>query len=50
MIAGTMSPTLKKAIAMAYIDIEFSLLGTEIFIAIRNKLIKAKVVSLPFVK
>lgn len=48
--SGTMSPTLKKAIAMAYIDIEFSLLGTEIFIAIRNKLIKAKVVSLPFVK
>ena len=48
--SGTMSPTLKKAIAMAYINKIYTNLGTEVFIQIRNKKIKAKVVDLPFVK
>jgi aminomethyltransferase len=48
--SGTMSPTLSKAIAMAYVPKELSNIGTEVFIQVRNKQIKAKVVSLPFVK
>jgi aminomethyltransferase len=48
--SGTMSPTLKKAIAMAYINKIYTNLDTEVFIQIRNKKIKAKVVALPFVK
>ncbi len=48
--SGTMSPTLKKAIAMGYVATEFSEIGTEIFVQVRNKQIKAKVVQMPFVK
>jgi aminomethyltransferase len=45
-----MSPTLKKAIAMAYINIDYTKIGTEIYVKIRNKKIKANIVSIPFVK
>ena len=48
--SGTMSPTLKKAIAMGYVATEFSEIGTEVFVKVRNKRIKAKVVQIPFVK
>ena len=48
--SGTMSPTLNKAIAMAYISSNQKDIGNEIYIKVRKKLIKAKVVSLPFVK
>ena len=48
--SGTMSPTLSRAIAMGYIQKDFSNLGTKFFVKRRNKLMKAKVVSLPFVK
>ena len=48
--SGTMSPTLKKAIAMGYVATEFSEIGTEVFVKVRNKHIKAKVVQIPFVK
>jgi len=48
--SGTMSPTLKKAIAMGYVATEFSEIGTEVFVQVRNKQIKAKVVQMPFVK
>jgi aminomethyltransferase len=48
--SGTMSPTLKKAIAMGYVATEFSEIGTEVFIQVRNKQIKAKVVQMSFVK
>ena len=48
--SGTMSPTLSKAIAMGYVPKELSNVGSEVFIQVRNKQIKAKVVSLPFVK
>ena len=47
---GTQSPTLKKNIGFALIQSEFSDLGTEVFVSIRNKLVKGKVVSLPFYK
>jgi len=48
--SGTMSPTLNKAIAMAYVSSDYTSIGSEIFIQVRKKQIKAKVVSLPFVK
>ena len=48
--SGTMSPTLKKAIAMGYVATEFSEIGTEVFVKVSNKHIKAKVVQIPFVK
>ena len=48
--SGTMSPTLNKAIAMAYVSKELSKIGSEVFVQVRKKQIKAKVVSLPFVK
>lgn len=46
--SGTMSPSLNKAIGMGYVAKELSKVGTEIYIQIRNKNIKAKVVRLPF--
>lgn len=46
--SGTMSPMLKKGIGMGYVNSEYSKLDTEIFIKIRNKLSKAKIVKLPF--
>lgn len=48
--SGTMSPTLSRAIAMGYVSSDYSTVGTELYIQVRKKLIKAKVVSLPFVK
>lgn len=48
--SGTMSPMLKKGIGMAYVKTDFSKLDTEIFIEIRNKNLKAKLVKLPFYK
>ena len=48
--SGTMSPSLKKAIGLAYVPKEMKNSGTEIYIAVRNKQLKAKVVSLPFYK
>ncbi|MFN8322077.1 MAG: glycine cleavage system aminomethyltransferase GcvT [Chitinophagales bacterium] len=46
--SGTQSPTLGKAIGMAYVKTEFSAVGSEIFVDIRNQAIKAKVVKTPF--
>ena len=45
-----MSPSLKKGIGMGYVTKEFSKIGTEIFIQIRNKAIPAVIVKLPFYK
>ena len=46
--SGTQSPSLSKAIGMGYIDIRNAEIGTEVFINIRNTLLKAKVVKIPF--
>jgi|SRR5664280_1568500 len=46
--SGTMSPMLKQGIGMAYLAKGFWKTDTEIFIRIRNKDLKAKVVNLPF--
>ena len=46
--SGTQSPSLNKAIGMGYVATEFSKADTEIFIEIRNALVKAKIVKFPF--
>ena len=46
--SGTQSPSLGKAIGMAYVKTEFSNIGSEIFVEIRNQLVKAQVVKTPF--
>jgi aminomethyltransferase len=46
--SGTQSPTLQKAIGMAYVQTHFSKERNEIFIGVRDKFLKAKVVKLPF--
>ena len=48
--SGTMSPTLNKSIALGYVSSEYKSVDSEIYIQVRKKQIKAKVVSLPFVK
>ncbi|TRX70658.1 glycine cleavage system aminomethyltransferase GcvT [Carboxylicivirga sp. M1479] len=47
--SGTMSPMLQKGIGMAYINKGYTKFDTEIFIKVRNRKLKAKVVKLPFV-
>tara|TARA_B110000196_G_C21104400_1_gene644372 strand:- start:411 stop:1484 length:1074 start_codon:yes stop_codon:yes gene_type:complete len=47
--SGTMSPSLNKAVGMAYIDIKFTNVNQEVFIEVRNKFILAKIIVLPFV-
>jgi aminomethyltransferase len=46
--SGTQSPSMNKAIGMGYVSSAFAKLDTEIFITIRDKAIKAKVVKMPF--
>ena len=46
--SGTMSPSLNKSIALGYINNNLSHIGNVVYILIRNKKIKAKIVSLPF--
>ena len=48
--SGTQSPTMNKAIGMGYVPNAFSKADSEIFIIIRDKAIKAKVVKIPFLK
>ncbi|MYA60371.1 MAG: glycine cleavage system aminomethyltransferase GcvT [Chloroflexi bacterium] len=46
--SGTHSPTLEAAIAMGYIDIAHSEIGTAVKINVRGRLVDAEVVQLPF--
>lgn len=48
--SGTMSPMINKGIGMGYVRYGMDQPGTEIFIRIRNKNLKAMVVSLPIYK
>jgi aminomethyltransferase len=48
--SGTMSPSLKTGIGMGYVPPAYSHPGDIIFINIREKLLKAKVVKMPFYK
>src|SRR3989339_901407 len=48
--SGTVSPILDKAIALGYVETQFSAENTELNFLIRGKEIPAKVTKLPFVK
>jgi aminomethyltransferase len=48
--SGTQAPSLQKAIGMGYVKNDFSAEGSEIFVNIRDKALKAKVVKPPFYK
>jgi aminomethyltransferase len=48
--SGTQSPSLNKAIGLGYVPTALSKVDSEIFIIIRDKPIKAKVVKIPFYK
>ncbi|MGM0634807.1 MAG: glycine cleavage system aminomethyltransferase GcvT [Bacteroidota bacterium] len=48
--SGTMSPSLKKAIGLGYVQTGFHKVGTPISIQIRKKTIDAELVKLPFYK
>lgn len=48
--SGTMSPSMKIGIGMAYLNRGFWKEGTEIFIAVRDKKLKAKLVKAPIFK
>jgi aminomethyltransferase len=46
--SGTQSPSLGKAVAMGYVSPVFSSLDANILIKVRDKLLQAKVVKMPF--
>ncbi|MBC7919805.1 MAG: glycine cleavage system aminomethyltransferase GcvT [Ferruginibacter sp.] len=48
--SGTQSPSLGKGIGMGYVKAAYTTPGTEIFINIRDKPVRAEVVKLPFLK
>jgi len=48
--SGTMSPMMKIGIGMGYVLAQYAKAETEIFISVRNKNLKAKVVKLPIYK
>lgn len=48
--SGTMGPSVGKAIGLGYVATEFTSVDSEIYIRIRQKDLKAKVVKLPFYK
>lgn len=48
--SGTMGPAVKKAIGMGYLPSSLAKEGSEIYIRVRDKALKAKVVKFPFYK
>ncbi|MEO6187341.1 MAG: glycine cleavage system aminomethyltransferase GcvT [Ginsengibacter sp.] len=46
--SGTHSPSLNKPIAMGYANINYSKIGTDVYIKVRDKLLQAKIVKMPF--
>jgi aminomethyltransferase len=46
--SGTQSPSLNKAIGMAYVTKENAAEGSEVYVMVRDKPLKAKVVKMPF--
>ena len=47
--SGTQSPSLNKPIAMGYVNTNYSPIGTQVYVKVRDKLLIAKVVKMPFV-
>ena len=48
--SGTQSPSLGKGVGLGYVQTPYTQPGTEIFIKVRNKSLKANIVKLPFYK
>ncbi|MDD2476721.1 MAG: glycine cleavage T C-terminal barrel domain-containing protein, partial [Dysgonamonadaceae bacterium] len=48
--SGTQSPIMKVGIGMGYVSPEYAKLGTEIYIQVRNRNLKAEVIKPPFRK
>ena len=46
--SGTQSPSLGKAIGLGYVRTAFAPIDTKIYIKVRDKLLQAKVIKLPF--
>lgn len=46
--SGTQSPSLNKAIGMGYVTLAYAALDTHMYIKVRDKLLEAKVVKIPF--
>ena len=46
--SGTQSPSLGKAIGMAYVATDYATEGSNVFVMIRDKAVKAQVVKMPF--
>lgn len=46
--SGTQSPSLQKAVGLGYVKTGFAALDTEIYIAVRDKALKARVSKVPF--
>jgi aminomethyltransferase len=46
--SGTQSPSLNKAIGMGYVTVAHAGIGSEIYVEVREKLLKAIIVKLPF--
>ena len=46
--SGTQSPSLNKAIGMGYVTTAFSATDTPVYIKVRDKLLQAKIVKIPF--
>ncbi|MVT07003.1 glycine cleavage system aminomethyltransferase GcvT [Chitinophaga tropicalis] len=46
--SGTQSPSLQKAVGLGYVKTAFATQDSEIYIAVRDKALKAKVVKVPF--
>ncbi|MCB9034378.1 MAG: glycine cleavage system aminomethyltransferase GcvT [Chitinophagales bacterium] len=46
--SGSQSPSLNYGIGLGYVDTDFAKVGNEIYIAVRNKNLKAEIVKLPF--
>lgn len=47
--SGTMSPVLNIGIGMAYVHKAYSAIGTEVFLNVRGKSLKARIVKMPFI-
>jgi len=47
--SGTQSPILQNGIGMGYVKAEYSKIGTEIFVQVRNRNLKAKITKAPFI-
>jgi aminomethyltransferase len=47
--SGTLSPTLGYGIALAYLDLPYTQVGTSIYVEVRNQALKAEVTKVPFI-